>query len=434
MSVAKIGRRRRRNCGVRNNDILHQAICRLYNGGITVVAAAANDSGPAPRRTCPAAYNEVITVSALADTDGKPGGARRATAATRGAATTATTRSPTSATTAPTSTSSPPANASGRRSPGRRTATRRGRSMAAPAVDRRRRAVQGEPAAGDAGRGPRGRSGTSATSAGRPRPTRTATTSSCWTCRRIRSLGSFSFGVVARRPRSRATAAPAPCRSRSPAARPSSSGSASGRRACRRAGRHRCSPDRLYGWTATDGHRSTSRSRTTRQTGHVPPAGLAARTGAARAPTTLTVQVVGATCRPPAAPTVSVLSGSSLGLTSTGRNTVTLTATWASGQGSVRSPIVALRGRSAAPTAARAARRVATSGSTRSATYSGAVVRHDATGSASGPGRGRQLEPVGDRGHDRDADGRERRRPASVSYRGRWSPLQQSRSRRTPGT
>jgi subtilisin family serine protease len=60
------------NCGKTNNDALHQAICRVVAKGITVVAAAANDSGAASKRT-PAAYNEVITVSALADSDGKPG-------------------------------------------------------------------------------------------------------------------------------------------------------------------------------------------------------------------------------------------------------------------------------------------------------------------------------------------------------------------------
>ena len=62
-----------RNCGKTNDDVLHQAICRVTDCGITVVAAAANESGPASKRV-PAAYNEVITVSALADTDGKPGG------------------------------------------------------------------------------------------------------------------------------------------------------------------------------------------------------------------------------------------------------------------------------------------------------------------------------------------------------------------------
>jgi subtilisin family serine protease len=60
-------------CGTVNKDILHKAICRVVTGGITVVAAAANDSASASHRV-PASYNEVITVSALADTDGKPGG------------------------------------------------------------------------------------------------------------------------------------------------------------------------------------------------------------------------------------------------------------------------------------------------------------------------------------------------------------------------
>jgi subtilisin len=61
------------NCGNTNADPLHQAICRVVASGVTVVAAAANDAGSASLRV-PAAYNEVITVSALADTDGRPGG------------------------------------------------------------------------------------------------------------------------------------------------------------------------------------------------------------------------------------------------------------------------------------------------------------------------------------------------------------------------
>lgn len=72
MSVAKWGADDR-HCGLTNSDILHQAICRLVASGVTVVAAAGNDSGSAAARV-PAAYNEVITVSALADTDGKGGG------------------------------------------------------------------------------------------------------------------------------------------------------------------------------------------------------------------------------------------------------------------------------------------------------------------------------------------------------------------------
>ncbi len=61
------------NCGLTNHDPLHQAICRVVAGGITVVAAAANDHHNA-KLNIPASYNEVITVSALADTDGKSGG------------------------------------------------------------------------------------------------------------------------------------------------------------------------------------------------------------------------------------------------------------------------------------------------------------------------------------------------------------------------
>ena len=72
MSVAKTGSDDR-NCGWTNNDILHQAICRLTETGVTVIAAAANESTYASKYV-PAAYDEVITVSALADTDGRPGG------------------------------------------------------------------------------------------------------------------------------------------------------------------------------------------------------------------------------------------------------------------------------------------------------------------------------------------------------------------------
>src|SRR3954471_11515808 len=72
MSVTKYGKDDH-NCGLTNKDALHQAICRVVAGGITVVAAAANDSHNATHNI-PASYDEVITVSALADTDGKPGG------------------------------------------------------------------------------------------------------------------------------------------------------------------------------------------------------------------------------------------------------------------------------------------------------------------------------------------------------------------------
>jgi subtilisin family serine protease len=72
MSVAKSGKDDG-ECGTVNSDILHAAICRLHAAGITVAAAAANARRSAVNYV-PAAYNEVITVSALADTDGKPGG------------------------------------------------------------------------------------------------------------------------------------------------------------------------------------------------------------------------------------------------------------------------------------------------------------------------------------------------------------------------
>ena len=72
MSVAKTGSDDH-NCGLTNGDVIHQAICRLVASGVTVVAAAGNNSFNASR-LIPASYDEAITVSALADTDGLPGG------------------------------------------------------------------------------------------------------------------------------------------------------------------------------------------------------------------------------------------------------------------------------------------------------------------------------------------------------------------------
>ncbi len=61
------------NCGESNNDAMHKAICSSVAAGITYAVAAGNDSEDASSST-PAAYDEVITVSALADFNGQPGG------------------------------------------------------------------------------------------------------------------------------------------------------------------------------------------------------------------------------------------------------------------------------------------------------------------------------------------------------------------------
>jgi subtilisin family serine protease len=54
-------------------DALHEAICASVAAGVTYVVAAGNNFADA-NRTVPAAYDEVITVSALADFDGQAGG------------------------------------------------------------------------------------------------------------------------------------------------------------------------------------------------------------------------------------------------------------------------------------------------------------------------------------------------------------------------
>ncbi len=61
------------NCGNTNGDAEHKAICRSVAAGITYAVAAGNDSADASTST-PAAYDEVITVSALSDFNGLPGG------------------------------------------------------------------------------------------------------------------------------------------------------------------------------------------------------------------------------------------------------------------------------------------------------------------------------------------------------------------------
>jgi subtilisin family serine protease len=59
--------------GCATGDPLHDAICRSVAAGVTYTVAAGNEADDAANQV-PAAYDEVITVSALADFDGQPGG------------------------------------------------------------------------------------------------------------------------------------------------------------------------------------------------------------------------------------------------------------------------------------------------------------------------------------------------------------------------
>jgi subtilisin family serine protease len=67
-----------RNCGNSNNDSMHKAICNAVAAGVTFVVAAGNETDDSANHV-PAAYDEVITVSALADFNGLPGGGAAAT-------------------------------------------------------------------------------------------------------------------------------------------------------------------------------------------------------------------------------------------------------------------------------------------------------------------------------------------------------------------
>lgn len=61
------------SCGTLNNDAMHAAICRAVADGVTFVVAAGNATADVSQMR-PSAYNEVITVTALGDSDGRPCG------------------------------------------------------------------------------------------------------------------------------------------------------------------------------------------------------------------------------------------------------------------------------------------------------------------------------------------------------------------------
>ena len=71
-------------CGTKDQDPFHAAVCKVVKAGVTVVAAAGNDHVDLVK-SVPAAYDEVLTVSAMADFDGLPGGkAAGTTCSTKG--------------------------------------------------------------------------------------------------------------------------------------------------------------------------------------------------------------------------------------------------------------------------------------------------------------------------------------------------------------
>jgi len=66
------------DCGNSNNDAMHKAVCASVAGGVTFTVAAGND-GADLSGFVPAAYDEVLAVTAVADYNGQPGGGAAAT-------------------------------------------------------------------------------------------------------------------------------------------------------------------------------------------------------------------------------------------------------------------------------------------------------------------------------------------------------------------
>jgi subtilisin len=70
------------NCGNTNADSEHRAICAAVAAGVTFAVAAGN-AGTDFARSIPAAYPEVLTATAMTDTDGLPGAAGPAVGCTK---------------------------------------------------------------------------------------------------------------------------------------------------------------------------------------------------------------------------------------------------------------------------------------------------------------------------------------------------------------
>lgn len=68
------GGRNDNNCGNKNGDAMHKAICASTAAGVAYAVAAGN-SATNFSRSVPAAYPEVLTVTAVSDSDGASGGA-----------------------------------------------------------------------------------------------------------------------------------------------------------------------------------------------------------------------------------------------------------------------------------------------------------------------------------------------------------------------
>src|SRR5947207_7239848 len=66
------------NCGNTDGDALHKAVCSSVAAGVTYVVAAGNDNVDLSGFV-PAAYDEVLAVTAVADFNGQPGGGAAAT-------------------------------------------------------------------------------------------------------------------------------------------------------------------------------------------------------------------------------------------------------------------------------------------------------------------------------------------------------------------